>query len=106
MRWVFLWLLLLISAARAQSPGTLNLQSTQTGAPLITPSVVNNAVNAALGLKADYPGPFSSPPPIGNVTPNTGAFSTLNATGQVLFGNNAFRVDPGNGSLKANQISA
>jgi hypothetical protein len=28
---------------------------------------------------------FSSPPPIGNVSPNTGAFSTLSATGNVTF---------------------
>lgn len=28
---------------------------------------------------------FSSPPPIGNVTPNTGAFTTLSATGAVTF---------------------
>jgi len=29
---------------------------------------------------------FSSPPPIGDVTPNTGAFTTLSATGAVTFG--------------------
>jgi hypothetical protein len=28
---------------------------------------------------------FSSPPPIGNVSPNTGAFTTLSATGNVTF---------------------
>ena len=28
---------------------------------------------------------FSSPPPIGDVTPNTGAFTTLSATGTVTF---------------------
>jgi hypothetical protein len=29
---------------------------------------------------------FGAPPPIGNVTPNTGAFTTLSATGAVTFG--------------------
>lgn len=29
---------------------------------------------------------FSSPPPIGNVTPNTGAFTTLSATGNITSG--------------------
>jgi hypothetical protein len=64
-------------------------------------------ISAALDISA-----FAAPPPIGNTTPNTGAFTTLTASGAVTFtgtgatklnaGTTAERPTPTNGMLRYN----
>ena len=59
---------------------------------------------------------FATPPPIGNTTPNTGAFTTLTASGAVTFtgtgatkvnaGTTAERPTPSNGMIRYNTTTA
>ena len=59
---------------------------------------------------------FASPPPIGNTTPNTGAFTTLTASGAVTFtgtgatkvnaGTTAERPTPSNGMIRYNTTTS
>lgn len=80
----FLWLLLAFPAL-GQTPGAVALTgpSTTPGAPQLTPAAINAAINAALAAKQDCcsaGGNLTAPGPIGSVTPNTGAFTTLGAS--------------------------
>lgn len=83
---ILLLCLLLASPAMAQTAGTVNLvgPSTSPGAPQLTPAAINAAINAALANKQDCcsaGGNLTAPGPIGSVTPNTGAFTSLTTGG-------------------------
>ncbi len=65
--WLFL-LLLSVSSASAQSIGTMNIQGPSTGGPLITPSLLNSAVNAQQSNKVDANGGVLTSPTINNGT--------------------------------------
>lgn len=97
MRWRVLAAILLATApALAQSPATFQQGQTLNAAQL----------NAAFAAKADYPigsaainALFATPPPLGNVTPNSVFSTTLSSTGAATHGipgtNNALTITPG-----------
>jgi hypothetical protein len=72
----------------------------QQGAVVQTCTVTISAVTASISA-----GAFASPPPIGSVAPNTGAFTLLSVTGFESFSTNNAVVAAGNSQITATQIT-